>query len=98
MDNDERVEIIIIDVTEIKTSKELHAIIKEELDFPIFYGMNWDAFWDTITGLVELPEKLVISGWDKLVKVLPNDTEIMKRFLDKFNEDYPSWKCTVEYK
>lgn len=97
MDNDERVEIIIIDVTEVRTSKELHEILKKELDFPIFYGMNWDAFWDTITGLVELPEKLVIRGWDNLVKALPNDTEIMKRLLDKFNKDYPNWKCIVEY-
>lgn len=98
MDNDERVEIIIIDVTEIRTSKELHAILKKELDFPTFYGMNWDAFWDTITGLVELPEKLVIKGWDNIVKALPNDAEIMKRLLDKFNEDYSICKCTVEYK
>lgn len=98
MDNDERVEIIIIDVTEIRNSKELHVILKKELDFPTFYGMNWDAFWDTITGLVELPEKLVIKGWDNIVRALPTDAEIMKRLLDKFNENYPICKCTVEYK
>lgn len=98
MDNDERVEIIIIDVTEIRNPKDLHAILKKELDFPTFYGMNWDAFWDTITGLVELPEKLVIKGWDNIVKALPNDAEIMKRLIDKFNKDYPICKCTVEYR
>lgn len=98
MVNNERVEIIIIDVTEIITSKEFHAILKKGLDFPTFYGMNWDAFWDTITGLVELPEKLVIKGWDNIVKALPKDAEIMKKLLDKFNTNYPICKCTVEYK
>lgn len=66
MDNNENVERI-IDVTEIKTAKELQEKLKKELDFPEFYGMNWDAFWDTITGLVELPERLMIKGWDNIV-------------------------------
>ena len=43
----------------------------KELNFPEFYGMNWDAFWDTITGLVELPERVTIKGWNNLAAVLP---------------------------
>ena len=54
---------IIIDITEISDSKELQLVLKKELGFPDFYGLNWDAFWDAITGLVELPDKLVLIGW-----------------------------------
>lgn len=98
MDKNVRKEIIIIDVSKINTSRELHSILKKELEFPTFYGMNWDAFWDTITGLVELPKKLVIKGWDNIVSILPNDAEIIQKLLDEFNEKYQFCKCTVEYK
>lgn len=50
----------------------------------MFYGMNWDA----ITGLVELPERLVLQEWRNVVKKLPSDAEIMKRLLAKFNKDH----------
>lgn len=98
MDKEERKEIIIIDVSEIKTSRELHSILKKELEFPTFYGMNWDAFWDTITGLVELPKMLVIEGWDNLVRILPNDAEILQKLLAEFNENYQTCKYNVVYK
>ena len=50
---------MIIDVSNVKTVEELHKILKSRLEFPGFYGMSWDSFWDAITGLVELPEELV---------------------------------------
>ena len=96
MNNTESTERI-IDVTEIKTAKELQEKLKKELDFPEFYGMNWDAFWDTITGLVELPEILIINGWDKMVLTLPKESEIMKDLFEKFNKDYPMCRCVVKY-
>ena len=86
-----------IDVTEIKTAKELQEKLKKELDFPEFYGMNWDAFWDTITGLVELPERLTITGWDNIVITLPKESKTLKTLLEKFNRDYPMCKCIVKY-
>lgn len=96
MDSNESIKKI-VDVTKIKTSKELQEKLMKELDFPEFYGMNWDAFWDTITGLVELPERLMIKGWDNIVTVLPNDAEIMRVLFEKFNKEYPMCKCVVEY-
>ncbi|MFE9574497.1 barstar family protein [Streptomyces sp. NPDC006692] len=30
--------------------------LEREFDFPYFYGRNWDAFWDAVTGLVEIPD------------------------------------------
>lgn len=59
--------------------------------------MNWDAFWDTITGLVELPQKLLLVGWNNLKNKLPEDTEIITSLLSDFNKEYPNLKCEIEY-
>lgn len=46
----------IIDVDKVDSSNDLQELLKLKLKFPDLYGQNWNAFWDTITGLVELPE------------------------------------------
>lgn len=97
-EDDVRKEIAYLDVGNIQDSNALHSLLKTELEFPDFYGMNWDAFWDAITGLVELPETLCFEGWESLKTVLPEDTQILSNLLIKFNEEHPSWKCNVIYK
>ncbi|OAB33532.1 barstar family protein [Paenibacillus glacialis] len=97
-EDDLRKEMVSLDVGNIQDSKEFHSLLKKELEFPDFYGMNWDAFWDAITGLVELPETLSFEGWDKLNIVLPEDSQILSSLLSKFNDEHPSWKCNVIYK
>ncbi|MFB9275598.1 barstar family protein [Cohnella cellulosilytica] len=87
-----------LNVGSIHDSQELHSLLKKELEFPDFYGMSWDAFWDAITGLVELPKTISFEGWDKLQTVLPEDSQILTSLLSKFNEEHPSWKCIVVYK
>ncbi|MEH7399981.1 barstar family protein [Gottfriedia acidiceleris] len=84
---------VIIDVSKIKTSKELHLLLKVKLQFPNFYGENWDSFWETITSLVELPNKIEFIGWSELEKSLPEDSKIMKEYLIEHNQEFPSWKC-----
>jgi RNAse (barnase) inhibitor barstar len=96
--HNQRVEVIEVNVFDVKTSKQLHETLKQSLGFPSFYGMNWDAFWDAITGLVEMPKKLVIIGWANIVKTIPNDAKNLKMLLEKLNERHPSWGCEVEYK
>ncbi|WBW98369.1 CPCC family cysteine-rich protein [Oceanirhabdus sp. W0125-5] len=87
-----------ISVSDIKEIKELHFLLKEKLDFPDFYGINWDAFWDGITGLVEMPEKLTFYGWDNIERKFPKDAKIMKELLDDLNSMYPNYSCIVEFR
>jgi RNAse (barnase) inhibitor barstar len=91
--SNERETSVTIDVTNVQSANELHLLLKEKLEFPNFYGENWDAFWDAITGLVSLPDKLIFVGWADLEKRLTKDSKIMKEFLLKHNRDFPSWKC-----
>ncbi|WP_223596800.1 barstar family protein [Neobacillus bataviensis] len=91
--NNERESIVTIDVSNVETKNQLHLLLKEKLEFPDFYGENWDAFWDAITGLVSpLPKKIIFMGWSELEKNLPRDTKIMKECLRNYNNDFPSWK------
>lgn len=76
---------ITIDLAEIETIQELHAKFKKELDFPDFYGMNWDAFWDSISGLVEMPEKLVLLNWNLFETKFQKDSRILKHLIEDFN-------------
>lgn len=77
---------ISIDLTSVTSSVELHEVLKQKLQFPGFYGCNWNAFWDSITGLVEMPDKLEISGLDHVRKVLPEDTSLLLECLEDYNK------------
>ena len=39
----------ILDLTDCKYLLEMHEKIKTALQFPPYYGRNWDAFWDSLT-------------------------------------------------
>jgi RNAse (barnase) inhibitor barstar len=76
---------LIIDLANIDSVQELHLKFKTELSFPDFYGMNWDAFWDAITGLVEMPEQLILINWKALEEAMPSDAEILRELIVEFN-------------
>ena len=76
---------VVINVENIKDSQELHKLLKSELEFPHFYGMSWDAFWDAVIGLVQLPEVTIIKGYKILKQNLPQDAEILVSTLERYN-------------
>ena len=96
--DNEREEKVEIDVSNVRNVYELHSLLKEKLGFPNFYGMNWNAFWDSITGLVEMPKILVLLGWNNIEVNFPDDANIMSNLLEDLNEKYKSWACEVEYR
>jgi RNAse (barnase) inhibitor barstar len=92
----ERRSLVKLDVRAVGSVRELHERLAEALEFPAFYGKNWDAFWDSITGLVEMPRRLVITGWSNVASRWPKDAEIMLGCLRDLNEQHPSSSCEVE--
>ncbi|MDT1995802.1 barnase inhibitor [Carnobacterium divergens] len=89
---------VTIELKKVSTKEELQILLKQKLDFPDYYGENWDAFWDTITGLVELPEKIIFKHWSDLEKSIPDEANSLKEMLNNFNKKYPMMKTEVEYK
>jgi len=67
--------------------KHLHEIFIERLDFPDFYGKNWDAFWDAITGLVDMPKELILLNWGGFEKKFKNDSQILKKIITDYNNE-----------
>ena len=89
---------VIIDVTNIYDERDFHELLKKELGFPEFYGMNWGAFWDAITGLVELPEVITFQGFDSLKRRLPEAAGNLMKYFTYYNEWEPLDKTEVIYK
>ena len=95
MEEGTRKKYVVINVENITDSHELHKILKSELEFPHFYGMSWDAFWDAITGLVQLPEVTIIKGYKVLRGNLPQDTEILVNTLERYNNLFSLFKTKL---
>ncbi|WFO14848.1 barstar family protein [Cellulophaga baltica 4] len=74
---------------------DLHKTLSEKLNFPDFYGHNWDAFWDNITGLIEMPKSLVFYQFLEFQSKFPKDSEILTKFRFAFNQ--LDLKSTIEY-
>ncbi|MGR4975813.1 barstar family protein [Pseudomonas sp. LARHCG127] len=92
-----RPQLVQIDLNGVMSANELHSTLSDALGFPGRYGCNWDAFWDAITGLVEMPVHLKISGWDALSRRLPKDAELMQKCLEDLSLGYPSFASNVEF-
>jgi len=89
--------VVSFDLTTVGTVRELHELMARTLDFPDWYGPNWDAFWDVIIGLVEMPRTLRLIGWDDFAQRFPRDAFIMKKCLTELAEEYPANASKVEY-
>ncbi|KAA0946941.1 MULTISPECIES: barstar family protein [unclassified Pseudomonas] len=92
-----RLPVIKIDLSSIKDSQELHSTLSNVLGFPDWYGQNWDAFWDAITGLVEMPITLQLSGWDIFSEHLPQDARLLQQCLTDMTLNYPDLAPEVHY-
>jgi ribonuclease inhibitor len=84
-----------IDLTGVTTRESLHAALASALGFPDFYGRNWAAFWDAITGLVEMPHRLVLRGWVAFEARLPEEAKCLRGCLEDAAHQYPEWSAEV---
>ncbi|MFA1794733.1 barstar family protein [Bacillus velezensis] len=75
--------VVIIDGKDITSTEALHRILKDQLDFPDFYGENLNALWDCLTGWIELPLTLVWKNFDISQKELDSDADDVLRILKK---------------
>ena len=60
-DDDNYKEHYIVDFTNVKNYSDMHRIILDSLEFPDYYGCNWDAFGDCLTDMITLDGKLHIE-------------------------------------
>ena len=73
-----------IDFTEVQYYIEMHLIIKKTLDFPDYYGCNWDAFWDCLTNMLGRPIYIEIIGIDVIERKFSDAAKKMIETLKEF--------------
>ena len=85
-----------IDMSQVANNKHLHNLLAEKLQFPKFYGNNWDALWDSITGLVEMPDKLILYNWNQFQNELPKDAKTLKELVEDYNIETNKKKIEIK--
>ena len=70
-------EIYKLDFSKVNYINEVHQIIKDELDFPDYYGMNWYAFWDCLTDMVGDPIHIELIEMERVQNKFPHHAKIM---------------------
>ena len=64
-----------IDFRQISDPDNLQDVLIRVLDLPEFYGRNWDAFWDSITGIVKMPSNLILYNIKDYEDRYPEDAK-----------------------
>lgn len=79
-----------LDLTDCKYLGELHQRIKKALNFPDYYGENWDAFWDSLR--FECPaEHIRIIGEHTMPDDLQKHLDKMHGIMQRCKEERASW-------
>lgn len=69
-------DVITIDFSDCEYIGELHREIKEKLDLPDWYGMNKDALWDSVTGIMRVPCVITINYFPSSSKAKRLKTDV----------------------
>ena len=77
----------IIDFTNVNYYLEMHAVIMYSLDFPDYYGCNWDAFWDCLTDMYGDPTYIKIIGIEVIERKFGDAAEKMIGILKEAKHD-----------
>jgi len=85
-----------IDLTDCKYLLELHERIRVALDFPVWYGKNWDAFWDLIHRECTY-DYVIIKGSNTVSKDLVGSVKMMKDIMEENKQYYKNSKKPFDY-
>lgn len=88
---------VTVELSDVSSSLELQNRLMSSFDFPGWYGRNWDAFWDAITGLVEMPHRLRFVGWADFADRNPRNAKQLRECLAKLRAELPTHAATVAY-
>jgi len=87
-----------LDLSGITTKADLHKLFKTHLGFPDWYGVgwvSWDAFWDCIIAIVELPEQLILVNWEAFAQACPKDMGILRQVIQEYEAERPGKRIVL---
>lgn len=86
--------VVTLAISQLDTKDHIHDLMASMLDFPAWYGRNFDALYDCLTDLDE-PVQLVIDHEGLTVDELPECTQTLLRIVDEAVEE--GFGLTVEH-
>lgn len=60
-----------LDFSNCSTLGEIYDVIKNELELPEWFGGNMSAFWDALTGIIEVPAVIIFHKQVRNKDLLP---------------------------
>lgn len=78
---------ILLDLSGIIDKETFHEYISKKMDFPGYYGQNFDAFWDCFLDLDE-DSHIRVEGLIELKKNLPQTYEKFIQCVNDYNKEY----------
>ena len=85
-----------IDFSGVEHYLEMHYVIKTSLDFPDYYGCNWDAFWDCLTDMYGEPMCIEIKGLDVIKQKFGDSADMIVDILKEFKHFAPIFTKDIE--
>ncbi len=67
---------------------DMHFTIRDSLEFPDYYGCNWDAFWDCLTDMYGDPIHIEIIGLDVIRRKFDDSADMIIETLKEFKHNY----------
>lgn len=86
-----------LDFSKCKYLGEVHLILKEKFGLPEYYGENWDALWDCLSGLFYKRENFVaeLHSFYSLSDDLQNECKKMLEVFNDVHNDTPNFTYTI---
>ncbi len=88
----------VIDLRNASGDRDVHSAFADVLCFPDFYGMNWDAFWDVLTGFGCFPPKIIIAGRSELQASSPKTLEMLEKIFRDYEAEGDVPPLDVEWR
>ena len=85
-----------LDLSGLVTKADLHMFFKRELAFEDWYGVSWDAFWDSIIAIADMPELLTLQHWQDFAAACPRDMEILRQVIADYNAHMPTKRIMLD--
>ncbi len=74
---------------EIKTREELFSVLSEKLNFPEYFGQNWDALYDLLRDFSWISQHTVILAHTDIPLAEP---ALQKTYLEILRDSVSDWK------
>ncbi len=82
----------VIDFKDVTSVYDMFEIISTEMDFPDYFGNNWDAFWDCMTDIICTNIEIEVLNLNALDSNLQKDKEKLLCLLEELKHlDNDEW-------